>query len=148
MSWLLKLFAFLKIFRRNFNNLINFHLTLKFFYRDLLLPPSSIRDNLAFDYQRDLYKVLKSKESRKLSPWVWHRLRSGDMVYLHLQKHNYSWQVPENFDVSMSQYLSTQDLADVVERINRNVEKDEQFKTSLEPFFLKFQVFYLKLFRT
>ena len=110
------------------------------FNRDLQIPSSSLRDKLALDYQRELYKILKSKERGMLSPWVWHRLRSGDTVYLHLQKHSYSWQIPEDFDVSLSKYLSTQDLMEVVERVNQDVEKDQQFMTSLNPFFVKFQV--------
>ena len=110
------------------------------FNRDLQIPSSSLRDKLALDYQRELYKILKSKERGMLSPWVWHRLRSGDTVYLHLQKHSYSWQIPEDFDVSLSKYLSTQDLMEVVERVNQDVEKDQQFMTSLNPLFVKFHV--------
>ena len=110
--------------------------------RDLLPSPSNLRDSLAADYQRELYLLIKSKESfrGKLSPWVWHRLRSGDIVYLNLQKHNYSWTSPKNFESSTSQYVSTQDIVDIVERVNVGVEKDHEFKTKLDPFFSKFQV--------
>ena len=107
-----------------------------------MISPAALRHNLAADYQREFYSLMKTKESfrGKLSPWVWHRIRSGDIVYLNLQKHNFSWTSPKNFEQSTPQYISTQDIVDVVEKVNQNVDKGDKMMTKLDPLFTKFQV--------
>ena len=66
-------------------------------------------------YQDELSALVKKKE-RYTCPWVVHRIRDGDKVYLNLQEHSYSWRTPGSY-TGKSGYISASDIDDILAKI-------------------------------